>query len=110
MAAMSPALALVSRMSTSSAFAGHRCTSRILHLEPVPRATATVGGILALRHDAFEPHLACMSKDGRAVAFDMLVESDSGARPIPSCRRPWAGSAVAAGRLAEAARLRAAAG
>src|SRR6516164_5117998 len=37
-------------------FAGHRCTSRIPHLEPVPRATATVGGILALRDDIFKPH------------------------------------------------------
>ena len=60
-------------------FAGHRCTSRILHLEPVPRATATVGGILALRDDAFKTHFASMGENGRAVAFNMLVEPDTGA-------------------------------
>jgi hypothetical protein len=34
---------------------------------------------LALRNDAFEPHLAGMGEDGRAVALDMLVEPDAGA-------------------------------
>jgi len=29
--------------------------------------------------DAFEPHLAGMGEDGRAVAFDMLIEPDAGA-------------------------------
>src|SRR2546430_15822234 len=53
-------------------FAGHRCTSRILHLEPVARATATVGGILAFRDDAFKTHFASVREVGRAVAFDML--------------------------------------
>src|SRR5215470_8453161 len=54
-------------------FAGHRCTSRILHLEPVPRATATVGGILALRDDAFKTHFPSVREDGRAIALDVLV-------------------------------------
>jgi hypothetical protein len=48
-----------------------RCTSRILHLEPVPRATATVGGILALRDDAFKTHFASVHEDGRTVALDI---------------------------------------
>jgi hypothetical protein len=38
-----------------------------------------VGRILALRDNAFEPHLAGMSKDGGAIAFDVLVEPDAGA-------------------------------
>ena len=36
-----------------------------------PRA---VRRVLPLRHDAFEPHLARMCEDGRAVAFQMLIE------------------------------------
>jgi len=48
------------------------------HFEPVGRAPRAVGRILALRHDTFEPHLAGMGEDGRAVAFDMLVEPDTG--------------------------------
>jgi hypothetical protein len=47
--------------------------------EPIGRAAGTVGGILPLRHVAFEPHLAGMGEDGRAVAFDMLIEPDAGA-------------------------------
>src|SRR5262249_42199369 len=34
--------------------------------------------ILSLRDDAFEPHLASMGEDGRAVTFDVLVEPDAG--------------------------------
>jgi hypothetical protein len=59
-------------------FASHRRTSRVLHLEPVGRAAGTVGGILALRYDAFKTHFASVREDGRAVAFDMLVEPDAG--------------------------------
>src|SRR5215468_9173564 len=33
-----------------------RCI-RVLHLEPIWRAAGTVGGVLALRDDAFESHL-----------------------------------------------------
>jgi hypothetical protein len=33
--------------------------------------------ILPLRHDTFEPHLAGMGEDGRAVALDMFVEPDT---------------------------------
>src|SRR5262249_2067054 len=35
--------------------------------------------VLALRHDAFESHLAGVGEDGRAVALDMLVKPDAGA-------------------------------
>jgi hypothetical protein len=38
---------------------------------PRARVTLTAG------HDTFEPHLAGMGEDGRAVAFDMLVEPDT---------------------------------
>src|SRR4029450_13413973 len=34
--------------------------------------------VLPLRPDTFEPHLAGMGEDGRAVAFDMLIEPDAG--------------------------------
>ena len=34
---------------------------------------------IALRDDIFKPHLAGVGEDGRAVAFDMLVEPDTGA-------------------------------
>ena len=44
--------------------------------EPIGRAAGTVGGILPLRHDAFEAELAGMGEDGRAVSFEkVLVES-----------------------------------
>src|SRR5262249_11681213 len=33
--------------------------------------------VLALRHDAFEPHLAGVAEDGRAVAFHVLVEAQA---------------------------------
>jgi hypothetical protein len=57
----------------------HRRRIRILHLEPVGRAAGTVDGILALRDDAFKAKLAGVGKDGRAIAFDMLIEPDAGA-------------------------------
>src|SRR5262249_49556488 len=44
----------------------------------IGRATGTVGGILALRDDAFETKLAGVGEEGRAVALDMLVEPDAG--------------------------------
>src|SRR5262249_43421667 len=37
----------------------------------------TVGGVLALRHDTFKPHLAGMREHSRAVAFDMLIEAQA---------------------------------
>src|SRR6516165_3294733 len=58
----------------------HMLPRRVLHFEPIWRAAGTVGGVLALRYGAFEPHLAGMGEDGRAIAFDMLVEPDAGAR------------------------------
>src|SRR5262245_52070286 len=55
-----------------------RCI-RVLHLEPIGRAAGAVVGVLALRHDAFQAHLAGVGEDGRAVALNMLVEPDAGA-------------------------------
>jgi hypothetical protein len=62
----------------------------------------TVGRVLPLRHDAFEAELAGMGEDGRAVAFDILIEPDAGAgaplaiRPgkslKPRWRRDWLGN------------------
>jgi hypothetical protein len=59
----------------------HRRRIRILHLEPVGRAAGKVDGILALRDDAFDAHLAGMREDGRAVALHVLIEPDAGADP-----------------------------
>src|SRR5262249_14244980 len=52
---------------------------RVLHFEPIGRAAGTVGGILPLRDNAFEAHLAVVGEDGRAVALDMFVEPYPGA-------------------------------
>src|SRR5689334_21008429 len=60
-------------------FARHRRGRRVLHLEPIGRAPRAVERVLALRHDAFQSHLARIGEDGRAVALDMLVEPDAGA-------------------------------
>src|SRR5262249_25384389 len=57
----------------------HRWCIQVLHFKPVGGAPRTVGGILALRHDAFEPQLAGVGEDGRAVALDVFVEPDAGA-------------------------------
>src|SRR5262249_26893116 len=54
-----------------------RCI-QVLHFDPIGRAAGAVGGILALRDNAFKPELAGMDEDGRAVALDMLVEPDAG--------------------------------
>src|SRR5262245_5661315 len=62
---------------SSSAFSCHRWCIHVLHFEPIGRATRTVGGILALRDDALKTHLAGMGENGRAVAFDMLIESNA---------------------------------
>src|SRR6516165_9336943 len=45
---------------------GSRCI-RVLHFQPIRRAAGTVGGILPLRHDTFEPHLAGVGEDGRVA-------------------------------------------
>src|SRR5262249_39912636 len=55
----------------------HRRSRRVLHLEPITRAPRAVERVLALRHDAFEPHLARMGEDCRAVALDVLVEAQA---------------------------------
>ena len=52
---------------------------RILAVDPVPRPAGTVGRAKALRYDAFEPELAGVGEDGRAVALGMLIEPDAGA-------------------------------
>src|SRR5262249_59815302 len=41
------------------------------------RAPRAIRRVLALRHDAFEPHLARVGEEGRAVAFQMLVEAQA---------------------------------
>jgi|SRR5262245_5327960 len=50
-------------------FALHRRCIRVLHFEPIGRTPGTVGGILALRDNAFEAELAGMGEYGRAVAL-----------------------------------------
>ena len=56
------------------------------------------GGQETARYDAFELELAGMGKDGRAIAFDMLVEPDAGARLGQHARkRGLAGHAATVG-------------
>src|SRR6516165_2752219 len=70
----------MSHLAQSSPRLARRCRcTRILHLKPIGRAAGTVSRALPLRHDTFEPHLAGMGENGRAVALDMLVEPDAGA-------------------------------
>src|SRR5215471_11170085 len=57
----------------------HRRRIRVFHFEPVGRAARTVGRALPLRHGTFEPHLAGMGEDSRAIPLDMLVEPNAGA-------------------------------
>src|SRR5262249_9478808 len=57
----------------------HPRSRRVLHLEPMRRAPRAIRRVLALRHDTFNPHLARMGEDGRAVALGMLVEPDAAA-------------------------------
>jgi hypothetical protein len=49
------------------------------------RTAGTVGRVLALRVNAFEAELAGIGEDGRAVAFQMLVEAQKIA-PASDCR------------------------
>src|SRR6516225_5684691 len=58
-------------------FALHRRRVQVLHFEPIRRAAGAIHRAPALRHDAFEPHLARMGEDSRAVALDMLVEAQA---------------------------------
>ena len=51
----------------------HRRCRQVLHLEPIRRAAGAIHRVLALRHDAFESHLAGVGEDGRAVALNMLL-------------------------------------
>jgi hypothetical protein len=53
-----------------------RCV-RVLHFEPVGRATGVVGRILSLRDNAFEAKLAGVAKHGLAVAFHVLIEPNA---------------------------------
>src|SRR6516225_12212040 len=61
----------------SSSASLQRRSRRVLQFEPIRRAAGAVAGVLALRHDALESHLAGMGENGRAVAFDMLVEAQA---------------------------------
>jgi len=65
---MCPSLPLlpVSRRARSSSY-----------FEPVGRAAGTVGRVLALRHNAFEPHLAGMAKHCLAIALHVLIEPNA---------------------------------
>jgi hypothetical protein len=56
--------------SLVTAFALHGRCIGVLHFEPIGRAAGTVGGILALRDNAFEAELAGMGEDGGAVAMN----------------------------------------
>ena len=73
-----------------------RCI-RVLHFEPIGRAAGTVGGILALRDDAFKTHFASMGEDprapscfrcGRTVSLPRVIQSKTGmAQPRSSAGR-----------------------
>ena len=58
----------------------HRGRVRVLALNPVRRATRTIRRVTPLRHDAFQSELACVRKDRRAVAVQMLGKPN----PIPA--------------------------
>src|SRR5262249_17073908 len=68
---------LASRPPILFGFALHRRCVGVLHFEPIGRAPRAIGRLLPLRHDAFESHLAGVGEDGRAVAFQMLVEAQA---------------------------------
>src|SRR6266699_460354 len=55
-------------------FTFHGRCIQVFHFKPVGQAAGTVGRILPLRDNAFEAKLAGMGKDGRTIAFDMLVD------------------------------------
>jgi len=59
-------------------FALHGRCIHVVHFNLIGRAAGKVGGVLALRDNTFEAELAGMGENGRAVAFDMLVESMPG--------------------------------
>src|ERR1700742_3851065 len=53
----------------------------ILHLDPVPRPTRTVGRGEPLRHHALEAHAARVPEDRSAVIVGVIAEHD--AEPAP---------------------------
>jgi hypothetical protein len=57
-------------------FAFHCRFVAVLHLEPIGRAARTIGRVLSLRDNAFEPELAGLAKYGLTVTFHVLVKSD----------------------------------
>jgi hypothetical protein len=65
------------RPQSSSASRFTAGASEFFILSQSGRAAGTVGGVLALRDDAFEAKLAGVGEDRRAVALDMLVEPDA---------------------------------
>jgi hypothetical protein len=81
-------------------FARHCRRIRVLHLEPIGRATRTIGGILAFRDNAFEAELAGVSEDSRAVALDIQSVTT---RPNPARRGQVPARRALAGRGAYAA-------
>src|SRR6516165_3339067 len=53
----------------------HRRSIRVLALDPIRRATGSISRVLPLRHDAFEPELACVCKHERPILLvKMFVE------------------------------------
>jgi len=50
----------------------------VLELEPILALAAAVGRAESLRDDAFQAHLARMSKDHVAVMREMFVQADAG--------------------------------
>jgi hypothetical protein len=72
-------------------FALHCRASRIFHLEPSWEHPRAVGRVLSLRNDSFEPHLAGVGEDGRAVVLGVLVGTDAGASlGQHACKRGFA--------------------
>ena len=57
--------------------AQHRRARRIFHLDPASHATAAVRKVAAFRVDALMAKLACVREDDRAVAVEMLGESNA---------------------------------
>jgi hypothetical protein len=49
----------------------------LFHLDPSPSPARTVWRIDPLGHDTLRPQLAGVSKDGRAVRFDMFTQSNA---------------------------------
>ncbi len=72
-----PAAVAILALRNLGGLAFHGRRIRGLHFEPIGRTAGAVRRSLMVRDNAFEAQLAGMDKDGGAVAFNMLVESDA---------------------------------